>query len=126
MKKIIFFIITMIFLISCQSLEKKETLKVNIVRENRENEKIKVYLYSYDERIADKAATLLLEKEIELSGKESTTNFLVPKETVEDTYYIVLDRGDSYMLDYSNGGIEKLKIDGINKVKIIRIDKQQK
>lgn len=124
MKKIIFFIITMIFLISCQNLEKKETLKVNIIRENIENEKIKIYLYSYDSRIADKAATLLLEKEIELSGKENITELLVPKETGEDTYYIVLDRGDSYMLDYSNGGIEKLKIDGINKVKIIRIDKK--
>lgn len=122
MKKIIFCIITALFLISCQSLEKNETLKVNIVRENNKNEQIKIYLYSYDDRIADKAATLLLEKQVELTSKENIIKFLVPKETGEDTYYIVLDKLGNYTLDYSNGGIEKLKIGGVNKVKIIKIE----
>lgn len=122
MKKIIFCIITALFLISCQSLEKNETLKVNIVRENNKNEQIKIYLYSYDDRIADKSATLLLEKQVELTSKENIIKFLVPKETGEDTYYIVLDKLGNYTLDYSNGGIEKLKIGGVNKVKIIKIE----
>lgn len=123
MKKIILFIVSILFLIIWQNLENSEknnVLKVSIVRKNEEKEKIKVYLYSYDARIADKAATLLSKKEIELESKETIINFLVPKESKEDNYYIVLDKADNYMVYYSKGGIEKLKIGDTNKIEIIK------
>lgn len=122
-KKIILIIVSILFLIiweNSENSEKNNVLKVSILRKNEEKEKIKVYLYSYDERIADKAATLLSEKEVELASKETVINFLVPREYEKEIYYIVLDKSDNYMLDYSKGGIEKLKIGGINKVKIIK------
>ena len=120
MKRNIFLLIfTLLLLVGCNKFREHETLKVNIIRDNTENSKIKISLYSYDERIAGKKATLVTEKEVELLGKENQVEFLVPKDTEEDTYYIVLDKSDNHTIDYSEGGIKKLKVDIINEVKIL-------
>lgn len=120
MKKIIFFIMMNIFLVSCSSLSNKESLKINLVKDDIQKEKVEVKLFAYDERIADKAATLISTKEVELTGKETSLTFEVPKKTDENTYYVTLgDMGD-YKIDYSEGSIEKLEVDKDNSVKIIK------
>jgi hypothetical protein len=126
MKKNIFLLIfTLLLSVGCNRFQKQEILKVNIVRDSIENSKIKISLYSYDTRIAGKMATLVSEKELELLDKENQIEFLVPKDTEEDTYYIVLDKSDksdNYSIDYSEGGIKKLKVDIVNEVKILMKD----
>lgn len=123
MKKNVFLLIfTLLLLMGCNKFQKQETLKINIIRDSIENSKIKISLYSYDTRIAGKMATLVSEKELELLDKENQIEFLVPKDTEEDTYYIVLDKSDNYSIDYSQGGIKKLKVDIVNEVKILMKD----
>lgn len=126
-KLLITIIITLFALTGCKGLEKnvmKEKISIHLTGDISSQEKIGVLLFAYDERIADKKATLIEEKDILLKKHENIIDFYLPLKIEDITenrvYYISLKNNDKYIIDYNSGNVFNLKKNEINKIKLKR------